>query len=193
MRRTIITWIVLLMLLCLPALIIWQSVIRIQSLGQRIIDEYSYLNDRFEQGQEMKRLKTEYALYADSVPKLQALSISEGHEVDFVTSVETMAANHHVTETLNMNFDNITEQGQLDVIPLTLLLQGHYADVVMSIDALSNLPAAVTVKHIELNPLGNNQAADTSAIIEGYVFRAPASMSAHPSAPPINTAPAPQP
>lgn len=174
-KRNFIAWSILIVFLCLPAYVIWDSLSKIENIGKQIFDEYTFLDMRNTQGAKISRLKTEYDRLEPSLPKLAGLVIAPGEEINFVTSVETTAAQHRVNQTLNLNINNIAQSASLEKIPLTLLLQGRYRDVVSTIAALHSLPAAIIIKRIELNPVFNNQTADTSALIDGYVFRTPKS------------------
>lgn len=133
-----------------PMGVIWPSVKQIRETSEGIYREYQYLEERSLRGKNIKQAKKEYDELAPRLPELRTMAIEPGEELKFITEIETLAAVHKITETINLDIDNRAVAGEYYTVPVELTLRGSYRDIIKFIAALESTPIVTSFKTFSL-------------------------------------------
>jgi len=150
-RIPIIIIIFIITIIGVPLGIIWPSVRQIRSISQGIYSQYQFLEEKNQRGFSIKQAKKEYDDLSDKFPLIQSLAIENGQELKFITSLEKLADENNVTEKIMLDVQSRKLSGNYDVLPVELIIQGSYRDIIKYMAALRTIPATMSLTSLSIS------------------------------------------
>ncbi|MEK7625638.1 MAG: hypothetical protein AAB467_04825 [Patescibacteria group bacterium] len=84
------------------------------------------------------------------MPPFSDYLFNSGHELELITTLETLASTHGVTQRINSsNLDNITNQK----ISISLSISGPYGNALTYLNDLEHLPNFINVNHLSISSI----------------------------------------
>lgn len=160
-------------------LIIVPSVKEMRDISQQIKQQLIQLEKKYEQSQHLQKTTRDIKKIQSFTPELNKIFITEGTELEFVTSLENIAQQCEVYQIIDLKIaDN--QQQSLSAIPITLEVRGNFTNVIKYINELEQLDYYININFLSIRPADQlkqastlNNIPDNNMIIahmEGSVF-----------------------
>ena len=162
----------LIALLGIVIFIVVPAVRDIKNLNQKIIDQRTLLESRYEKRLSIKNAIRNFNSLQPQVPDLvKSIYLNPGNEIEFITSLEALADKNRVSQTVN--FDNKggdTSSQTAKKVPVEILLNGEYVNIVRYIQDLEKLDFYLIITSISAVPRANDPAGNIRTLLSGYTF-----------------------
>lgn len=134
-----------------PVFVIWPSVRTIQQTASAIYSEYEQLEAKHRRGHQMKFVAAEFRELEPATKQFDVVSLGDGDELKFITSLETLALDNNVKQTLRLKTEEVAVQGRrYQRLPFDLTIEGSYQDTLKHIAALESLPSITQITSIRI-------------------------------------------
>lgn len=136
-------------LLFLSGFLVIPSVKEIIRIKHDIDWQRQDLEDKYAKGQNLKSLSKNLKLISPKAKSLDQAFLRKGHEVEFITALENIAAENNIKMTIGLGENKKSADKKYEVSTITIDGSGRYADLV---DFLYDIEAAqfyVNIDNIE--------------------------------------------
>lgn len=144
----------------------------IKTLNQKIIDQRTLLESRYEKRLSIKNAIKNFNSLQPQVPTLvKSIYLNPGNEIEFITSLETLAEKNRLSQTVN--FDNTSGEAasqNTKKVPIEILLSGDYINIVKYIQDLEKLNFYLIITSISSAPRVNDASGNIRTLLRGYTF-----------------------
>ena len=144
----------------------------IKNLNQKIIGQRTLLESRYEKRLSIKTSIQNYNALRPQIPALlDAIYLTSGNEIEFITSMETLADKHNVQQTITFNDQTgeaVTQNKKK--IPIEIFLNGNYANILMYLKNLEKLNFYLIIESVSLVPRINDTSGSVKMLLKGYTF-----------------------
>lgn len=150
-------------------LVILPMMREITGIVQAIHQEREDLEVKYRRGQQIRKITTEFKKIQTDVIRLNMFYLPAGQELDFITTLETIARRHGID--LDKTTELTTAFPSPDApLPLTLTLQGNFTQIIRYLLELEQLELYFNISRLSLRGK-SPQTGEVTAIITGRAFR----------------------
>jgi Tfp pilus assembly protein PilO len=129
--------------------VIWPSVQTIRQTANSIYTEYEQLEAKHQRGHQMKFVAEEYRELEPVSQTLKAISLNVGDELRFITSLESLAKENNIEQTLRLSTDQIKPYGRrYQKLPLEITLSGTYPNILKYISSVESLETITQITEV---------------------------------------------
>jgi Tfp pilus assembly protein PilO len=140
---------------------------------RRIAAAQTTLDDRFAARMTVNKTMTDIAAAKRRVAPLSAMAVQEGHELDFVTAIESAAKDSSVDEKINLVTANqiILSPWERE-LPVSISIGGPFTNVLTFLNSLERMPYLIIVSGVQMSPLtvGAQSSGSVSCTISASVY-----------------------
>ncbi|HLD20028.1 MAG TPA: hypothetical protein VJB93_02165 [Patescibacteria group bacterium] len=144
----------------------------ISHITQEIQNQRRELEILYEKGQFLRILRCHISMFEKELPAIQSLFADPNHQLEFITSLETIAAHNSTTielslENMDSAFqnDNTSASGENTVaVPMTIRLHGEPQQIIQTITALETSYPIVSIQDFSLRVAEAQQSSEPGAI-----------------------------
>ena len=138
--------------LLLAALIGYPSVKSILDLRDGIISENLKIEERYLRRQQIKKAVDTLQSAKASIGRLESLALREGRELEFINSLEAIAAETRMEQRIQLETVNQKNLSKWErEIPVSLSLTGRYTDLLTYLDRAEHLPYGIMIGGISIS------------------------------------------
>lgn len=171
-NKLVIVGIALVVIIGVPIGIILPSLRSIEELSASIYREYEYLEQRRQQGFNIKKLQTEYEASRIHEETLRAMALEPSAELSFITHIEDIADSLNMQHQMQLHLDQRTPLGPVTALPFTITTTCTYATCLSFLSQLDQLTEVTQVKNIRLGKATNaTGGATVSMLLSGEVYQ----------------------
>jgi hypothetical protein len=128
-----------LLLVALIALVIVPAFKEIRPINKQVLEERIRLEKLYLRGQLQRTVKITYDKVADDLPILDEMMLTEGQELQYITSLENMATQENVGLSINVGESKRVPEQKFSVLPFTFEVQGQWESILKWISKVENL------------------------------------------------------
>jgi Tfp pilus assembly protein PilO len=137
-RLYLLTGIFLSILLALIYLIIIPTISEIKDTKKEVINQKNELEKKLNREKNLSTLNEDLKKIEPEVDFLNQIFIEKNKELEFITTLEGIAAKNDINQTLSLNTDKSAKFGQYTKTPIGITADGKYNNL---IDYLKNIEA----------------------------------------------------
>lgn len=139
------------------------SVLAIQDLHGQINDAQVAIDQRVAMFRYLRKAAADLTTAQKRIAALSEVAVHEGHELEFITTMEDLATKTGVEQELNLNTVNQKDiSGWERLIPVSLSVKGTYPQVRDYLTGLERLPYLVSVSDLAISRFSDDEAAVSS-------------------------------
>ena len=165
--QKIITTLIIFVLICLFLyfIIFLPTIEDIISLRKDIVFQKIDMEKKMSQNKNMTKLSEKLKIIEPELDILDSVFINKNRELEFITSLEGIANNFNLDQTLNLSFDRSTSEQGYKKIPISISINGTIENAVNYLVELESLNYHININNIEINQRNNLSPNDTNTII----------------------------
>jgi len=148
------------------AFIIIPTVNEIQSIKTDITMERMELEEKFRQGQLIRKVLQDFKEAKNEQKTLEAVYIEPGKELNFITHLENLALSHNLEQTLTKTAGDKNEDTRL---PIEIRLEGNFIQAMRYIADLESMDYYFLISDIRILSK-NTKTGETSTSVVGSAF-----------------------
>jgi Tfp pilus assembly protein PilO len=147
------TFLVVVFLLVL-IFVVWPALRDINQLRGDIIDEQARLEQEYQQGQSMRRVRQSLELVRLDIGKLDQALLKPGQELDFILLLERAASEAGLSQ--NINLGDLPDSTNLVAnLPVTVTLDGSFSALINFLDRLERQPIYINWHSVAITAPGS--------------------------------------
>lgn len=132
--------------------IIKPGFLEIKNLSQQIENEKKSLEELYSRGETLSKIKNEYKKIEKDISLLDNVFLTEGKELEFITSLEKIAQGQKVRQDVNIGMTKILKENY-KLIPIQLRLRGNFLDLIKYLRELEKLDFYLNIDSLSITPL----------------------------------------
>jgi len=181
LKRKILISIILVLLFTglIAYFIIWPTVRDIRKISQSIYLERLDLEKKYQRGQLLRKTLADFEKIKPEREKLTSIFITEGKELDFITTLEKVALINNVNQEIKLKAEEKIKNGEgaksYLTTPLAVNISGNFIDVLKYLNSLQMLRYYFNIANFSLSSASanNNVTGEVKASFEGEVYSLP--------------------
>jgi len=123
----------------------------IKSLSQKIFDYRVYLEKLYKEGQLLKNTIGELKKIEPNLIKLSKVLIPQKDELNFITTLEDLAANNKIEQDLKINPFMESSAKDYKILPIELYFQATFPQFIKYLADLNKLDYYINIKQLLIN------------------------------------------
>lgn len=143
----------------LGALLIYPAAHKITVIKQQIGQEKSDIQQKLSRSYNAKNIKASIDSMQSALTTLDKMFIQPGHELDLLSTLEAMAAKHHINLTIKPDFTGQNNTNTIVKIPLELNATGNFNDLMTFMNDLDAMDYYYVIDNLDLSKVDTNQSA----------------------------------
>ncbi|MFH1233465.1 MAG: type 4a pilus biogenesis protein PilO [Patescibacteria group bacterium] len=137
-------------ILALIFFIILPTIKEINRINNEIEAQKINLEKKFIKGQNLKQLSKNLKEIEFELTRLDDIFINKNNELEFITTLEKIAATNKVTQKINLGNDQLIEGKTYKKVPLQLSTQGNFTNQLNYLLNLESLNYYINIKSLEI-------------------------------------------
>jgi Tfp pilus assembly protein PilO len=155
------------LLAVLGLFIIWPAINKILAIKEEIEMEKVSLENKLSRGLNAKKIKEELLGIENSLSVLDVVFIQPNQELDLLGNIESLAAKNQVEVKLKPNFAGQNIGGNILRIPLDIMADGNFNNLISFLNDLDSSPFYYIGKELSFDAANNGK---TNLTINGEVY-----------------------
>lgn len=148
--------------------IILPTINDIQKISQSIYAEKVDLEKKYQRGQLLRKTIEEFKQIEPEKERLKSAFIVEGQELEFITTLETIANSFNLVQSLQLRPSQGKKEKNYYLLPLQITTQGNFTDTLKYLKKLEGLNYYFNSSAIKIS--GNNQNDSITLVIDGQIY-----------------------
>ena len=163
LRKKIIISAVLLPLIMVGIMLfaVFPTINDIQKIRKAIEAQRIDLEVKYERGQSLKKLSENLKIIEPQLSELEEIFISEDEVLEFITTLEEIAGNNDITQTINLISSKSSAKNGHKKIPLRITASGDFVGQLNYLTELESLNYYINIKSLELTSVSRSSAPKT--------------------------------
>ena len=124
---------------------------KIKKIRAEIITQKQTAEDKIKREINSKRLSEKLNKIEPELEKFNQIFINRNRELEFITTLENVASREQVTQKISFNLNADHSSPVYQKIPLEILAQGNYYDILRYINSLETLNYYINIKSLEFS------------------------------------------
>jgi Tfp pilus assembly protein PilO len=122
------------------------AVVKSEISAQKIALEKTYIR-----GQNLRKISEDLKTVEPNLENLKKMFIKEEDDLDFITSLEKIAENSGVKQSISINYPADSSKTSIQKIPLQLTASGNFLAQIKYLIALESLDYYISVRTLEIS------------------------------------------
>lgn len=131
--------------------IIIPAINHIKDTRANIIGLKLEIEERYNKSKSLKRMKEKNEKIEPQIKILSSIFIDQNRELEFITTLEGVAGNNNVSQTINLSDAKDTSSQTYKKVPLELAVAGNFKNIMNYLINLETLPYYINIKTINLS------------------------------------------
>ncbi len=110
-----------------------------------IVTQKIELEQKLNKEKNMASLSTKVKKVEPFVDKLMNVYINQNRELEFITTLEGIASENNISQSLNLNLDNSNQTSSYNIVPLEISASGTYNNLLAYLIALETMNYYINV------------------------------------------------
>ncbi len=155
------------LILSLIYFIVIPTIAEIKSMGTAIEAQREDLEKKYLKGQSLKQLTENLSKIEPKLELLDQIFINKNRELEFITSLENEANKNQITQKINLNAPEKTENQNFQKTNLQLFTKGGFINQLHYLINLEKLSYYINIKLLEISPaaIGKQNKADSQELL----------------------------
>ena len=135
-------------------MIIKPTLMKIKEERANIVTQKIELEKRLSNEKNMASLSSKIRKIKPQIDRLSSVYINQGRQLEFITTLEGIASENKVAQSLNLNFDSLSNDPNYNIIPLEISVSGTYANVLNYLISLETMNYYINITNWQFSPGG---------------------------------------
>ncbi len=144
----------LIIILILIIFIVVPTIRDIKNMSNKIEEQRLDLEKKYIKGQSLKQLAENLEKIEPELVKLNQIFINQNRELEFITTLEEIAAKNNINQKINLGAVSAAENQNFKKSTLQLYTSGSFTDQMNYLLSLEALNYYININSIDLNPSG---------------------------------------
>jgi Tfp pilus assembly protein PilO len=147
----------------LVMVIILPSIAEITDLRDQIISQKIDLEKKLKKENNMAKLGEQLKKIKPEMKRFDQMFVKDNNKLEFITTLEGMAENHNVDQTLDIQFNKKEQKNRYSIIPVNLLVKGNFNNLMSYLSALEKSGYTFNINSITMSETGGSAARSSAS------------------------------
>ena len=152
-RLYIYASILIIFIILIVYFLILPSINKVKETHVAILNQKIELKQSIDQGKNLSQLGEKINKIKPELEKLNKIFINKNRELDFITSLESIADEFEVKQEINLNPGKKEKESEYEISPITINLEGTYLNILQYLKEMESLEYYINVNSININSI----------------------------------------